>query len=111
MKVLINQPLNIEQVRASIAQQLPHYQLSMRNSSILVVRKSATAAALVMVRKDKIIVNEAFATMGGQLVFTLTMILFGILIPLIIYFTAFFPAQKAVCKEVAAHLTNQFGGR
>lgn len=111
MKVLINQPITIDQVRGSVAQEFPQYQLSMRNANILIVKKSGTAAALVMVRKNKIIVNEAFPTMGAQLVFTLCMILFGILIPLIIYFTAFFPAQKAVTREVAGHLTTQFGSR
>lgn len=109
MKVLINQPITIDQVRGSIAQEFPQYQLSMRTSNLLVVRKSATAAALVMVRKNKIIVNEAFPTMAGQMLFTFSLILFGILIPLIIYFTAFFPRQKAVTREVAGHLTTQFG--
>ncbi len=109
MKVRINQPITIEQVSASIAQEFPQYKLSMRTSKLLVVKKSSTAAALVMVRKDKIIVNEAFPSMGAQMAFTFSLILFGILIPLIVYFTAFFPRQKAVTREVAGHLTTQFG--
>ncbi|MDQ3110632.1 MAG: hypothetical protein M3R17_12130 [Bacteroidota bacterium] len=109
MKVPINQPVTIDQVRASVVQEFPQYTISMRTPALMVVKKSGTAAALVMVRKNKIIVNEGFATMGGQMVFTLTMILFGILIPLIIYFTSFYPKQKAVVREVAGHLTTQFG--
>ena len=111
MKVIINQPITIDQVRGSISQQFPQYELSIRNANILIVKKSKTAAALVMVRKNKIIVNEAFPTMGGQMMFSLSLILLGILIPLIVYFTAFFPAQKAVTTEVAGHLTTQFGSR
>jgi hypothetical protein len=109
MKVLINQPVTIDQVRGSVAQQFPQYQVSMRTPAIMVVKKTGTAAALVMVRKNKIIVNEGFATMGGQMVFTLSMLLFGILIPLLVYFIAFAPKQKAVAREVAGHLTTQFG--
>jgi hypothetical protein len=111
MKVLINQPVTIDQVRESIAQNLPHFQLSMRGSSILIVKKTGTAAALVMVRKNKIVVNEGFPSVGGQMLFTLSLLLLGILIPMIVYLTAFLPGQKAVCKEVGALLTNQFGNR
>ncbi len=109
MKVLINQPITIDQVRNSIAQEFPQYKLSMRTSTLLVVKKSSAAAALVMVRKNKIIVNEGFPSMAAQMLFTFSLILFGILIPLIVYFTAFFPRQKAVTREVAGHLTTQFG--
>lgn len=111
MKVIINQPVTLEQVRERIAQQFPQYPLSMRGSNILIVKKSGTAAAMVMVRSGKIIVNEGFPSMGGQMLFTLTMILLGILIPLIIYFTAFFPAQKAIRNEIGGFLTSQFGAR
>ena len=99
----------MDQVRESVTQQFPQYQVSMRTPAIMVVKKSGAAAALVVVRKNKIIVNEGFASMGGQLVFTLSMLLLGILIPLIIYFTTFYPKQKAVVREVAGHLTTQFG--
>lgn len=109
MKVVINRPLTIEQVRNSIASEFPQYQLSMRNSSILVVKKSATAAAIVIVRKNKIVVNEAFATMGGQMIFAFSLILFGIIIPMLVYFMAFLPRQKAVTREIAGYLTTEYG--
>jgi hypothetical protein len=110
MKVLINQPITIDQVRASVTQQFPQYTVTMRTPAMMVVKKTNTAAAIVMVRKNKIIVNEAFATMGGQMLFTLSMLLLGILIPMIVYLTAFLPKQKAVTREIAGHLTTQFGG-
>jgi hypothetical protein len=109
MKVPINQPVTIDQVRASVTQEFPQYQVSMRTPAIMVVKKTGTAAAIVVVRKNKIIVNEAFASMGGQMLFTLTLILFGILIPMLVYLIAFLPKQKAVVREVAGHLTTQFG--
>ena len=109
MKVIIKQPVTIEQVREKIAHQFPAYQLSMRTSSILVVKKSGTAGALVMVRSGKIVVNEGFPSMGGQMLFTLSILLLGILIPIIIYFTAFFPGQKALRNEIGGFIQSTFG--
>ncbi len=111
MKVLINQQVSIDQIRETVTAQFPNYQVFMRNSNMMIVKKSGTAAAIVMVRKGKIIVNEAFPSMGGQLLFTLCMLLLGILIPLIVYLVAFLPAQKAVTKEVSAFLTMQYGAK
>jgi len=110
MKVIINQPVTIDQLREKIAQQFPNYKCTMRNKQMLVVSKSSTAAAIVMVRSGKVIVNEAFATIGGQMLFTLCCVLLGFLIPLIIYFAAFFPAQKAVRTEIAEYVRSQYGG-
>jgi hypothetical protein len=108
MKVITRQPVNLEQVKNAIAQQFPNYQCSYRTSSILVVKKTGTAAALVMVRKEKVIINEGFPTMGGQMLFTLSILLLGFLIPLIVYFAAFAPKQKAVRNEIAAFVQATF---
>ena len=109
MKVITKQQVTIEQVRERIAQQFPNYQCSMRTSSILVVKKSGTAAALVVVRSGKVIINEGFPSMGGQMLFMLCLIFLGILIPMIVYFAAFFPAQKAVRNEIGAFVQATFG--
>ena len=109
MKVLLKQQATTEQVKESLVQQFPNYQVSNRTSSILVVKKSGTAAALVVVGKQKLTINEGFPSMGGQMLFVLCMLLLGIIIPVIVYFAAFFPAQKAVRNEVANHLQQAFG--
>ena len=111
MKVLVTAAPTMDQVRASLASQFPQYPQTMRGPGILVVKKSRTAAALVMIRKNKIVVNEAFPSVGGQMLFSVSMILLGILIPLIIYFTAFFPAQKALTKEVGEYLSAVYAGK
>lgn len=108
MKVLIRNQVTIDQVRERITQQFPNYQCSMRNSRILVVKKSGSAAALVMVGNGKITVNEGFPSMGGQMLFTLSVLLLGILIPIIVYYAAFFPAQKAVRNEIGAFVQATF---
>jgi hypothetical protein len=109
MNVPVKQQVSLQQIKEHLEKSMPTYTYSFRGSSILIVKKSSTAAALVMSRSNKIIVNEGFPTMGGQLLFVLTMLLLGILIPIIIYFAAFFPAQKAVRNEVAESLRLQFG--
>ncbi len=110
MKVPVKQAVTIEELKAKLTSGLPHYEVTNRTKAILVVRKpGSSAAALVLAGKDKVTVNESFATMGGQMVFTLTLILLGILIPLIVYFAAFFPKQKAVRNEVAEFIKKEYG--
>ena len=108
MKVLIQNQVSIDQVRGKIAEHFPNYTISMRNSKIIVVKKSGTAAALVMVRNGKITINEGFPSMGGQPLFTFCILLLGFLIPLIVYYAAFFPAQKAVRNEIGAFVQAAF---
>lgn len=109
MKVAIKQQITTEELKEKLTAAFPDYEVKNRTKAILVVKKSGTAAAIVVAGRDKVTVNEAFATMGGQMVFTLTMILLGILIPLIIYFVAFFPKQKAVRNEVADFIKKEYG--
>jgi len=91
-------------------QHFPDHEVKNRTKSILVVRKpGSSAAAIVLVGNGKVTVNEGFASMGGQMVFTLTLILLGILIPLIVYFIAFFPKQKAIRNEVADFIKKEYG--
>ena len=109
MKIAIKEQITTEQLKEKLAQQFPNYEVNNRTKSILVVKKSGSAAAIVMVGNGKVSVNEGFATMGGQMVFTLSLILLGILIPLIVYFIAFFPKQKAVRNEVADFIKKEYG--
>lgn len=110
MKITTKETVSTEQLKEALTKQFPDYQVTNRTKAILVVRKSdSSAAAIVMAGNGRITVNEGFATMGGQMVFTLTMILLGILIPLIIYFIAFFPKQKAIRNEVGEFVKSKYG--
>src|SRR5665213_764702 len=101
MKVQLTQQVSIDQLREKITQQFPNYECFMRNSKMLVVKKSGTAAAVVMIRGQKVFVTEQFGTMGGQMVFGVSCILLGVIIPLAIYYSAFYAGQKTVRNEVA----------
>jgi hypothetical protein len=52
-------------------------------------------------RKGVVRVNEGFPTMVGQFIFTICLLFFGVLIPFLIYYIAFFPAQKKLRNEMA----------
>lgn len=109
MKVPIKRQFTLEELKGKIEQQFPHYQCSWRGKSILIVKKSGTAAAMVLVGREKATVNEGFPSMGGQLLFVFSMLLLGILIPLIVYYSAFFPGQKAVRNEIAEFIKREYG--
>jgi hypothetical protein len=108
MKVPVKQTVPLDQLKTRLEQQFPNYTYSWRGKNILVVKKSATTAALVLSGKDKVTINEAFASMGGQLLFVFSMLLLGILIPLIVYFAAFFPKQKALRNEIAEFVKREY---
>ena len=109
MKVPIVKEMPLEEVKQKIEAEFPNYTCKFRNKNMLVVSSSSTAGAIVMSRKGKAIVNEGFPTMGGQMLFVVCLIGLGILIPLIIYLAAFFPAQKAIKVNVAELIKKNYG--
>jgi len=109
MKITTKEQITTERLKEKLTAQFPAYEVKNRTKSILVVKKSGSAAAIVLVGNGRVSVNEGFATMGGQLLFTFSLILLGILIPLIVYFIAFFPKQKAVRNEVGEFIKKEYG--
>ncbi len=110
MKISI-QPnsLSFEDLKSKILTKFPDYKFIVRSKSIGVVQKSVTAGANVILRKNKIIVTANFPTMGGTMLFMLSIIMLGVLIPIILYFSIFFAAQKKVEKEVGEYLKTEYG--
>jgi len=110
MKVRITNDFTLDELKSKIEKDFPDYKTSFRGKNILVVKKNGTTAALVLGGKNGTArVNEGFPTMGGQMIFTFSLILLGILIPLIIYFTVFFPAQKSLRNEIADYIKKNYG--
>ena len=108
MKIELSNPPSLDTIKQAIESKFPEFACSFRNKNILVVKKSSTAAALVLVRKNSVIVNESFPTMLGQLIFTFAMIFLGILIPLIIYLATMYKQQKLVRTTVADFITKEY---
>ena len=84
------------------------FNVSSRNAKMVVVAQDKTIGTTILVRKNSLIVNGNFATVGSQMVFTLVFILLGILIPIVIYFAVYHKKMKAVEKEVSDFITDNY---
>ncbi|MFT4602844.1 MAG: hypothetical protein ACI857_003031 [Arenicella sp.] len=111
MKFTISKKPSIDELKASISQKFPDYELKMMGKKQLIVKKSSTCSVTVMVRSSSVLVAGNFPSMGGRLLFTFSMLLLGILIPLIVYFATFHKKFKAMEKEVGGFLEGEFGSK
>ena len=109
MKINIDNQPTFEELKVKLGQQFPQYELKMRGQQFLIVKKSATCGVNILVKKNKMIINGNFPSMGGQLIFTFTFLLLGIIIPLIIYFFTFHKKFKALEQEVGQYLEDLYG--
>ena len=98
-----------EQLKADLAEHFKGHKIIPRSKTVFFIGKSGTIGAGIIVKKDKILVNGNFPTMGGQMAFTMGMVLLGILIPLIIYFAAFHSKLQAYAKEVGTFIQDKYG--
>jgi len=110
MKVSIRpDSVTFEDLQKKLETQFSGYKFSKRSNNFLVASKSSTIGANILLKKDKILVLGNFPSMGLQLLFTLSVVLLGFLIPIIIYFVAFNGKFKALEKELGEYLQNQYG--
>ena len=84
------------------------YTFKERSKNFVVAAKSKTAGANILVRKNAVMVNGNFPTMGGQMLFVLTILLLGVLIPLIVYFAAYHKKMKAVENEIGDFIKDRY---
>ncbi len=110
MKVPVNPnaPVNVDHLRNALQQKFPDHKIFMRGKNIIVVQKSGSIGTTILVGKKALLINGNFPTMGGQLLFVFSLLLLGILIPLIIYFAAFHGKMKSLEKEVAGFVQQQY---
>lgn len=80
----------------------------MRGKQFLVASKSNTIGSNIVLRKNKMHVAGNFPTVGGSMIFVLSLFLLGILIPLIVYFAAFHSKMKTLEKEIGAYLQEEY---
>lgn len=84
------------------------YQISNRSAKLLVVAQDKTIGTTILIRKNSLIVNANFSTMGMQMLFVIVLILLGILIPIILYFALLHKKMKAVEKDTSAFITENY---
>lgn len=96
--------ITVDELKTKLEEKFPDYEFNQRNKKMLVVKKTKTVGANILVRNKKIMVGGAFPSMGGQMVFSLSLFLLGILIPIIVYLSAFRPAHKKLENEIGAYV-------
>jgi hypothetical protein len=96
-----------ETIKQTLEQRLPQYQYSFRGN-IIVCRKSAFIGAMVVPRKDQLIINGNFPSMGAMFVYIILLFGGGILIGLLVWLIAWKGGQDKVRDEVEATLKQAY---
>ena len=105
MKISIEEnSITAEELKSKLEEKFPDYEFMQRNKKMLVAKKTKSAGTNIVVYKKRIMVAGSFPTMGGQMLFTLSLFLLGILIPIIVYLAAFRPAQKQSEEEIGGYI-------
>jgi hypothetical protein len=109
MKVPIKpESVKFDELKSKLEAKFPSYTFFVRSNNFLVCKKTGTIGSNVLLKKDKIIVVGNFPSMGLQMLFTLSVVLLGFVIPIIIYFAAFHGKFKALEKEIAEYLQKEY---
>jgi len=110
MKIKIeDSAITADELKTKLEAQFPNYEFTMRSKKMIVAKQSVTSGANIIVYKKRIMVGGAFPTMGGQMLFALSLLFLGILIPIIVYLAAFRPAQKALENELGEFIKTETG--
>jgi hypothetical protein len=97
-----------EQIKQTLEQRLPQYKYSFRGS-IVIAAKSSFVGAMVVPRKDGVVINGNFPSMGATLIYVLLLFGTGILVGLLIWFLVWKGGQDKVRDEVQSVLSAAFG--
>lgn len=110
MKVNVELPYTLAELKPKLEAEFPEYKIKFRGPKVLVISQGNIAGAMIVGEKQKFArVQEAFPTMGGQMLFVLSVLLLGILIPFIVFLTAFKPKQVKVRDAVANFIRKEYG--
>lgn len=104
----VTNPPTLEELQTKLEQRFPDLSFNKRSKNLLIAKKSNTAGANILIRKNKINVAGNFPTLGGTMIFTFSILLLGVLIPIIVYFAAYHKKMKAVEKEVGDFIREEY---
>lgn len=112
MKIQIEEnSVNFEDLQSKLVGQFPQYEFNVRQRNFLVAKKSGTIGTNILLRKNKILVVGNFPSVGATIIFTLSVVLLGVIIPIIVYFAAFHTKMKALEKEIAEYIQKEIVGK
>lgn len=110
MKVIVDQPYTLAELKPKIEAAFPEYTVKFRGPKVLIIGEGKIAGAQIFGEKKGFVrLNETFPTMGGQMLFALSIVLLGVLIPFIVFLTAFKPKQVKLRDNVANFLRQEYG--
>lgn len=110
MKVNVERPYTLAELKTQLEAEFPEYQVKFRGPKVLVISQGKIAGAMILGEKQKFArVQEAFPTIGGQMLFVLSILLLGVLIPFIVFMTSMKPKQVKVRDAVANFIREEYG--
>ncbi len=110
MKVKVEQPYTLAELKPKLEAAFPEYIVKFRGPKVLVVGQGKVAGAQIVGEKQgRVNIVEGFPSMGAQMLFMVIALLFGIMIPFIIYFAAMKPKQVKVRDAVAEFIRKEYG--
>lgn len=110
MKVKVEQPYTLAELKPKLETEFPQYTVKFRGPKVLVIGEGKVAGAMIVGEKKNFArVQEAFPTMGGQMLFVLSILILGVLIPFIVFLTALKPKQVKVRNAVADFIRKEYG--
>jgi len=90
MKIKIkDKSISYNEIKESLITKFNNYKFEDYKNNVIMASKNNKIGANVIIKKNKIIVEGNFPTITGRVIFALSFILLGILIPLVIYLAFF----------------------
>ncbi len=110
MKVPVEKPYTLAELKLKLEERFPEYKITFRGPKVLVIGQGKVAGAQIIGEKKKFIrINEGFPTIGGQMLFIFTVLLFCIMIPFLVYLLSMKPKQVKLRDNVADYLRQEYG--
>ncbi len=110
MKILIKEnSVNIENLKSKLIETFPNYKFYDYRKNMFIASKSKTIGSNIILKKNRILVVGNFPTIANKLFFAFSIVLLGILIPLVVYLIFFHSKFSYFEKELGAIIQKEFG--
>ncbi len=101
--------INLEELKKTLTNHFSDkYTVKMKGKYVIAVAKTKIIGANIMPTKDKIIIAGGFPSLAIQIIFTLSFIALGILIPVILYWFLLHKKMKEIETEVANFIKKEY---
>lgn len=110
MKILINEnSVTIENLKSKLIESFPKYKFEDYKKNVIIASKSKTIGANIILKKNRILIEGNFPTSSGRIIFAFSIVLLGIIIPLVVYLIVFQSKFSKFEKELGAVVQKEFG--